>query len=101
MAASCTGTARNCAITELYLKMRTYKQRMDENERKNVIAALLVVVISIAAFVAYFANGGVVFWVVAIMALISGFYMAYRLSQEGKPVRTTAVQQQRAKKGNK
>ncbi len=57
---------------------------MDENERKNVTSALLVVVLSIAAFVAYFANLGVVFWIIAVLALVSGFYMAYILSKEGR-----------------
>lgn len=71
---------------------------MDENERNNVLAALLVVVLSIAAFVAYFAAGsGIAFWIVAVIAVIAGFYMAYRLSKEERQRKAAAPAQRKGK----
>ncbi len=58
---------------------------MDDNERISVLTALLVVAFSVAAFVSFFVAGsGVLFWISAIIAVVAGFYMAFRISNESK-----------------
>lgn len=86
------------AAKRSFLRMHFHKQHMEEDERNSVMSALLVIILTMAAFVAYFTSGNsIVFWVVAILALIAGIYMAYRLSEEGKALDKKLV----SRKGSK
>lgn len=58
---------------------------MDQNERISVVAALAVVAFTICAFVTFiYGGGGVLFYLFAVLAIIVGAYMSYRISQEAK-----------------
>ncbi len=57
---------------------------MNEEEKKSVAIALGIVVLTIAAFVAFIYGVESLFYVVALLAIALGFYMAYRVSLESK-----------------
>jgi 4-hydroxybenzoate polyprenyltransferase len=55
-----------------------------ETEKTSLVIAGGVVVFSIAAIIAYFyTRGGAPFYLIATIAIIIEFYLAYRISQEG------------------
>lgn len=56
-----------------------------ESEKRSLIVAGGAIVFSIIAILAYvYTGGGIVFYGIAIITLLLEFYMAYRISQEGK-----------------
>lgn len=69
---------------------------MEEHERISLMAAVGVVVLAIAAFVSFVLTGGsAIFYVFAVLALVVGFYMSYRISREGQ-MSAEQTQQKRA-----
>lgn len=63
-----------------------------ETERKSLAIAGSIIVVSAIAIAAFFyTGGGIIFYAVAILALLLEVYMAYRISQESeekKPAQT-------------
>ncbi len=57
---------------------------MSGEEKKSLVIAIGIVVLTIVAFLAFVYGGGVLFYIIALIAIILGFYMAYRVSKEGK-----------------
>lgn len=58
---------------------------MEEHERISVMASAAVIVLTIAAFVAFiFTGGGALFYLIAVLALLAGVYTSYRISREAK-----------------
>ncbi len=56
-----------------------------ESEKMSLMVAGGAIVFSIIAILAYiYTGGGIIFYVIAIITLALEFYMAYRISQEGK-----------------
>ncbi|HUB92385.1 MAG TPA: hypothetical protein VL945_00320 [Candidatus Saccharimonadales bacterium] len=54
-----------------------------ESEKMSLMIAGGVIIFSIAAIVAYiYTRGGPLFYIIAAVAIIVEFYMAYRISQE-------------------
>lgn len=75
---------------------------MNDDERISVMAALAVVVLSIAAFVAFILSGsGIPFYALALLAVVAGFYMSYRISQEAKQKQAAPSKPKRAKKAKR
>lgn len=67
------------------------------DEKQMIFAAIGVVVFSIAAFVVFIINiSQLLFYVVAAIALILGFYLSYNLSRTG-----TQQPQQKATRSGK
>jgi|GEM_PF-7039603 4-hydroxybenzoate polyprenyltransferase len=68
-----------------------------ETEKKSLIVACGVIFFSIVAVIAFaYTRGGIIFYVIAIITIALEFYMAYRISQEGK-----VVQKKPARKAKK
>ncbi|MGC8662211.1 MAG: hypothetical protein ACP5RT_00270 [Candidatus Micrarchaeia archaeon] len=64
---------------------------MNTNKEKNSVylslGVIILIVIAIATFV--FAGGGYLFYAIAIVAIIIGFYMSYYISKPEKQIRKT------------
>ncbi len=67
-----------------------------ETEKTSLLVALCVVIFSMIAIIAFiFAHGGIVFYLVAAVAVILELYMAYRISQETKALAPRKADQKR------
>lgn len=56
-----------------------------ETEKMSLMIAGGVIIFSIIAIIAFvYTRGGPLFYVIAAVAIILEFYMAYRISQEGR-----------------
>ncbi len=58
---------------------------LEEHEKKPFMLAVLVVALSVIAIVAFFATAaGLLFYAVAIIAIVVGLYLALHISNEAK-----------------
>lgn len=58
-------------------------EALSSAEKTNLLAAFGMIVLSVAAVVAFvYGGGGAVFYLVTAVAMALGFYMAYRISRE-------------------
>ena len=73
---------------------------LEEHEKKPFMLAALVVVLSIVAIVAFFAfGGGLLFYAIAIIAIVIGAYLALHISNEAKANQANVAKKNRRKTG--
>jgi len=70
-------------------------QGNSSSEARNMAIAILVLVLSIFAIAAFALSSMALFYLLAVVAIAMGFYMAYSVSRESKSV------QQKAEKGKR
>ncbi len=63
---------------------------LEEHEKRPFMLSGLVVLLSLIAIVLFFVtNAGILFYIVALVAIILGIYLAYHIAQEAKMRKTT------------
>jgi 4-hydroxybenzoate polyprenyltransferase len=73
-------------------------ERLSEEDMRSVAVAAGVVVLSIAAIIAFFFSGGdlIPFYVIAVLAILLCIYMTHRISKESKQIQRKSQRKAKA-----